>query len=197
MSSDFEKQKYWHERFTTEASFEWLVPSQNFLSILEPYLRKLNPSSKILHIGFGTSDLQNHLRASGFHNVLNIDFEPLAIERGRESEKRAFGDVRMKYVVRDVTHLDLEETFDLVVDKSTADAVSCGGDEPLLRMANGVRGCLGPGGAWISLSYSSRRFDIRGLPLEVEEIAKVPTPRSRGTDPDVYHLGYLLRRKDG
>lgn len=196
MSSDFEKQEYWHQRFTTETAFEWLVPSETFLSTIEPYLRGLKPSSRILHIGFGTSDLQNNLRASGFLNVLNIDYEPLAIDRGTELERRAFGDVRMKYVVGDVTQLDLDGTFDLVVEKSTADAVACGGDEAILRMAKCVRGCLAHGGFWISLSYSSCRFDIRGLPLRVEEIARIPTPKSRGSDPDIYHYGYLLQPRN-
>ena len=193
MPADFDKQQYWHERFTTETSFEWLTPSTTFVSLLEPYLNGLAKSAQILHLGFGTSDLQTHLRSRGFLNVTNVDYEPLAIERGREAEQRAFGDVRMTYMVADVTQLSLPRQFDLVIDKSTVDAVSCAGGEALLRMARGVHRCLAHGGIWISLSYSTSRFAVDGLPFNVEVIEKIPTPKIKPSDPDVFHCCYLLR----
>ncbi|RYP40872.1 hypothetical protein DL767_001353 [Monosporascus sp. MG133] len=196
MPADFEKQSYWHERFTTEASFEWLMPSETFTSILEPYLARFGKTARILQLGSGTSDLHNQLRERGFHDITNADYEPLAIERGRALEKQAFGDVVMKYVVADATQLgceDLPGKFDLVVDKSTVDAVSCGGEPALLRMTLGIRERLANGGFWISLSYSSLRFEIEHLPFQVEVIAKVPTPKNNPNEPDVFHWCYLLR----
>lgn len=200
MPVDFDKQEYWHQRFATETQFEWLVPSSTFMSILEPHLQNVLDNStnpRVLQIGFGTSDLQNHLRARGLVDVLNIDYEPLAIEHGRQLEKQTFGDVRMSYTVADATQLYLPGSpkFDLVLDKSTVDAVSCGGEEPFLRMASGVRRSLAPGGFWISLSYSSSRFDVDGLPFEVTVLAKIPTAKARATDPDIYHWCYMLRPK--
>lgn len=233
MPIDFDKQEYWHRRFATETQFEWLVPSSTFMAIIEPHLDSLlsnyhshdyNSDSsadeplatapKVLQIGFGTSDLQNHLRARGLPDVLNIDYEPLAIERGRQLEKQTFGDVVMKYAVMDATELSSppadfdfpsspnvpRSQFDLVLDKSTVDAVSCGGQGAFLRMAGAVRRCLAPGGVWISLSYSSARFDVedeggRGLPFEVDVLAKIPTPKARATDPDIYYWCYLLTPK--
>ncbi len=197
MSADFEKQSYWHKRFESETSFEWLVSSDTFTSILEPYLARLGRSARILHLGFGTSDLQNQLRSRGFCDVTNVDYEPLAVDRGMVRERQAFGDVVMKYAVEDVTQLRRERLpglFDLVIDKSTCDAVSCGGDAAVLRMASGVRGLLAETGFWISLSYSSCRFvDVGDPPFKVEVVAKLPTPKLRPTDPDVYHWCYLLR----
>lgn len=175
---------------------------------------------RLLQIGFGTSDLQNHLRARGLppSSILNIDYEPLALDRGRHLEKQTFGDVRMQYAVADATQLqilheslplpsfgplgedrdtDHHPKFDLVLDKSTVDAVSCGGEDTFLRMARGVRQVLAPGGVWISLSYSSTRFDVEGLPFEVEVLNKILTPKARSTDPDIYYWCYLLRPIDG
>ncbi|KND91493.1 Endothelin-converting enzyme 2 [Tolypocladium ophioglossoides CBS 100239] len=201
----YDKQSYWHERFAAETEFEWLLPSRDFVAILQPHLERLDPSSaRILNLGSGTSDLQNHLRRQGFLDVTNHDYEPLAAERGRRLEARAFGDVKMRYVVADVTQLSHsgggslrgardDGKFDLIVDKSTVDAVSCGGEAPFLRMARGVRDRLADGAVWISLSYSSQRFDVYGLPFDVEVIAKVSTPKLRATDPDVYHWCYLMR----
>ncbi|OTB07881.1 hypothetical protein M426DRAFT_317780 [Hypoxylon sp. CI-4A] len=204
MPADFEKQSYWHERFVSETSFEWLASSDLFMSIIEPYLPPPSHDSddnqpQILQLGCGTSDLQNHFRLQGYLDVTNVDYEPLAIERGKQLEKAAFGDVRMKYAVADATQLrnDLNRgrKFDVVVDKSTVDAVSCGGTTSLLRMAAGVKRSLAKGGIWISLSYSSSRFDFDDLPFDVEVIAKIPAPKFRASDPDVYHHCYLLRPK--
>lgn len=203
MPVDFDKQAYWHDRFSTETSFEWLLGSAEYVSIIKPILANLGPSSaRILHIGSGTSDLHNYLRHLGFQDVTNVDYEPLAVDRGRELEQQAFGNVKMKYAVADATQLQLSTDngeqkckFDLVVDKSTADAVSCGGDDQLRRMASCIREHLAPGAVWISLSYSASRFDIEGLPFDVEVLAKVPTPKIKATDPDVFHWCYLLRPK--
>lgn len=196
MPADFEKQSYWHDRFVSETAFEWLVPSDTFTSILEPHLSQLRKTARILQLGFGTSDLQNHLRSRGFCDVTNVDYEPLAIDRGRDHETQAFGDVVMKYAVADVTQLSRERlsgTFDLIVDKSTVDAVACGGTSLLLRMALGIRERLSEGGVWVSLSYSSCRFDVEGLPFQVEVIAKVPTPKLNPNDPDIFYWCYMLR----
>ncbi|PSR88656.1 hypothetical protein BD289DRAFT_366911 [Coniella lustricola] len=199
MPPSFEEQEYWHQRFENEACFEWLVPSATFMSILDPFLDDYLPSCRILHIGFGTSDLQNHLRARGFTNVLNIDYEPLAIFRGQQREKETFGNVQMKYAVADVTsnRHQSQQRFDIVVDKSTVDAVSCGGEEAFVKMLRSVSECLdGPGGIWISLSYSSQRFVLEKeehMPFDVQEIARIPVPKSRATDPQVYYYCYLMR----
>ncbi|KAK1245346.1 hypothetical protein MKX08_004975 [Trichoderma sp. CBMAI-0020] len=200
MPVDFDKQAYWHDRFSTETSFEWLLGSAEFISIIKPILTNFEPSAaRILHIGPGTSDLQNYLRHLGFLDVTNVDYEPLAAERGRELEKQAFGDVKMKYAVADATQLQLsadeECKFDLVVDKSTVDAISCGGEDQVRRMASCVRGHLAPGAVWVSMSYSASRFDIDGLPFNVEVLAKVPTSKMKATDPDIFHWCYLLRPK--
>ncbi|TDZ13429.1 Methyltransferase-like protein 13 [Colletotrichum spinosum] len=195
MPVDFDKQSYWGERFASETSFEWLTESATFMSIVDPYLAPLGDSAPILHLGFGTSDLQNHFRQRGFDNITNVDFEPLAIDRGKLLEKKVFGDVRMRYLVVDVTQLQLPHKYDLVVDKSTVDAVSCGGADRLLSMAEGVRRHLADDGVWISLSYSCCRFDVEELPFEVETIARIPTPKAKPHDPDVYHWCYLMRPK--
>lgn len=194
MAADFDKQSYWHGRFASETSFEWLLPSDRFMDLIDAHLAHLGPESRVLQLGSGTSDLQNHFRARGIVDVTNLDYEPLAADRGRDLERRAFGDVRMSYAVDDATQMrDSDRPYDLIVDKSTCDAVACGGDEPLRRMANAIRRNLRPGAVWIALSFSSTRFAIPNLPFAVDVIAKVPTPKLKPTDPDIYHWCYLLR----
>lgn len=197
MAADFDKQSYWHARFNKETSFEWLMTSDQFMAILGPHLEQLDaPTARILHIGMGTSDLQNKFRALGFLNVINVDYEPLAVERGRQLEQKAFGDVQMDYAVADATQLLLPTAYDLIVDKSTVDAIACGGEENVLAMARSVERHLAPGAVWISLSYSSTRFNIENLPFSVQVLARVPTPKRNPLDPDVYIFCYLLRTRE-
>ncbi|KAK4144031.1 S-adenosyl-L-methionine-dependent methyltransferase [Dichotomopilus funicola] len=193
MPVDFGNPSYWHGRFLSETSFEWLAPSAAFIEIIEPHLRHLSPSARILHLGPGTSDLHNHLRARGFTNVLNVDYEPLALERGQQLERERFGSVKTSYLVADATSLELPQKYQLVIDKSTVDAVACGEDGALISMGKAVRGCLEKEGLWISLSYSAARFDdLRDL-YDVEILARIPTPRQKSTDPEIFHHCYLLR----
>lgn len=194
MPVDFEKQEYWHKRFSTETNFEWLSTSEEFLKILknDEHFARLDESSRILQVGFGTSDLHNYLRKHGFLNVLNVDYEPLAIDRGKQLEETEFLDVRMQYAVADATQLELPEKFDFVIDKSTVDCISCGGEEALLKMCHAIRRHLSNGGFWISMSYSQWRFDIDGLPFHYQEIAKIPTKKLKETDPDIFHHCYKL-----
>ncbi|KAL6871230.1 kinase domain-containing protein [Trichoderma novae-zelandiae] len=211
MPADFDQQTYWHRRFSTESSFEWLLNSTDFIAIIEPLLSNLDRTcTRILNVGCGTSDLHNHLRRLGFLDVTNVDYEPLAIERGQQLERQAFGDVKMKYAVADatksLTHIPspsqsestanitpTNKKFDLVVDKSTADAVSCGGEEQVRRMACCVRECLADDAAWVSLSYSAARYGFGGLPFAVEVLDGVLTAKREVTDPDVFHWCWLLR----
>jgi SAM-dependent methyltransferase len=200
MSPDFEKQSYWQYRFASETSFEWLTSSETFMTFIEPYLSS-SPNQKILHLGSGTSGLHTCFRAKGYLDVTSVDYEPLALERGLQLEEKAFGDIQTKYAVADVTrlHVDLPQPhgFDLVVDKGAADAVSCGEPTALIDMIRCVRKCLASGGLWISLSYSADRFNLKNLPFYVRVIAKIPTPKAKPTDPDIYYWCYLLVPIDG
>jgi EEF1A lysine methyltransferase 4 len=200
MVADFEKQSYWHDRFAHESSFDWLVPSSTFLDVMEPHIAHLPRSAAILNVGSGTSDLHNGLRARGFSNVTNLDYEPLAADRGRELEAAAFGDVKMGYVVADATRLadpayssEHHGQYQVILDKSTSDAIACGGEDPMLSMAEGVARCLADGGVWLCLSFSSSRFEVPGFPLDVSVVDKIPTPKLRSTDPDIFYWCYALR----
>jgi SAM-dependent methyltransferase len=193
--ADFEKQSYWHERFASETAFEWLTSSAAFMDVLAPHLEQLPRTVRILHLGSGTSDLHNHLRQAGFKDITNIDYEPLALERGRQLERDWFGDVRMEYVVADATRLHPRGKYHVAIDKSTADAVACGGADAVVSMARGIRRCLRDDGFWISLSYSPSRFEGVHFMFEVSVISRVPTPKFKPTDPDIFHCCYLLRPK--
>lgn len=127
--------------------------------------------------------------------MTNIDFEPLAIERGQQLEREVFGDVRTNYIVADARDLSLGEKHRIALDKGTADAIACGGSDAVVSMGHSIRRCLEDDGFWVSLSYSPARFEELQSLFEVQVISRIPTPKARPTDPDIFHYCYLLRPK--
>ncbi|KAK4234043.1 S-adenosyl-L-methionine-dependent methyltransferase [Achaetomium macrosporum] len=199
MPADYEKQSYWHDRFASETAFEWYTSSAAFLNALGPLLDKFPRDAGILHLGSGTSDLHNHLRERGFVNVTNIDYEPLALQRGQQLERNRFGDVRTRYLVADATQLDPKDTYQIAIDKGMADAIACGGTEAVVATAESIRRCLDPDGVWVCLSYSASRFGLKAVQslFDVQVLSRVPTPKSKPTNPDIFHFCYLLRPRQG
>jgi EEF1A lysine methyltransferase 4 len=195
MPPEFGEQSYWHARFQQESAFEWLASSETFLDVAGRYVHSLPRDAPILQLGCGTSDMHVHLRRRGFTNVTNVDYEPLAIERARAMEQATFGDVLMKYTVADILVLDMGTTFDLVLDKSTADAIACCEGLSVLAMARRVKNHLSERGVWVSLSFSADRFRSDGctLPLEVEVIDKLLTDKHKPTDPDIFFYCFALQ----
>lgn len=164
---------------------------------------KTKAKTRVLHIGSGTSDLSFALRRGRDRTVdrenesgtldldiTNVDYSQAAVEWGMDRERALFGDVCMRWETLDL--LDgaaawwrrgeegqgQEEglgMFDVVLDKSTADAMACGepvkvsssgpdADEaevhPVEVLALNLARVVVPGGLWISLSYSAWRFDF-------------------------------------
>jgi hypothetical protein len=195
MPPAFDRQDYWQTRFTEESSFEWLLASDAFLDILKPHLRALPPDAPILQLGSGTSNMHLQLRAMGFTDITNIDYAPLALEKGKAAERAEFGDVRSTYAVADALKLHLGRKYAIAIDKSTADSIACGGEDALLLLSRGVKRHLSDGGKWISLSYSMSRFDDPGIPLDISLLCKVPVKKVKETEPDVFLHCYLLQKR--
>jgi len=195
MPTNYEDRNYWHQRFASETSFEWLASSEQFLELFALYLRPLPKTAKILHLGSGTSDLHNHLRDCGFSNVTNVDYEPLALERGQELERKRFGDVKTTYIVNDATKMDLPDKYRVFIDKSTSDAIACGGHQAVSLLAEAIRRHIEDDGLWLSLSFSPSRYDGVKTLFDVELVSKLPTPKLNPYEPDIYYYAYVLRPK--
>ena len=92
---------------------------------LRPILHKsgISPQShsQVLHVGVGSSQLQNDLNREGYL-VTNIDFSSVATENLISCWN---GKVPMKYAVADVRNMHQEfkdGSFDLVLDKGRKEA---------------------------------------------------------------------------
>ncbi|TBU34769.1 hypothetical protein BD311DRAFT_294473 [Dichomitus squalens] len=165
--------------------------------------------ARLLHIGAGTSSLSERIREL-YHDVygaqvderaiVNTDFAENLVAREREKAEAAFAVGRsrtgMQWVCANLLKwgeleaaLQPEEerhTFDLVVDKSTSDAISCGEDvsysnpdpsihpalneilaaqggkkisiSPVELLAVHLASLVRPGGLWVGLTFSPHRF---------------------------------------
>lgn len=193
--SEYHSLEYWNARFQGESSFDWLISSKAFMDLILPFCDQASEKEcRVLQLGFGTSHLHVHLRRAGLL-VTNVDFEPSAIIHGKAAEVESFGDVLMQYMVADATALPpLDRTFDLVVDKSTVDAISCAGDDALISTLRSVRAVLATTGVWLCCSYSAQRFsNLQQSYFAISTLHSIAQQKSNPHDPDIFTWIYMLR----
>jgi hypothetical protein len=166
--SDFSSAEYWSARFVTETSFEWLLPSNKIITfILDNFLPNPESVIKCLHLGCGTSTLGMELEDAlkqrvGDEVVIQVVDSDYVAESITLSTPRP---------ILNLNALDLSDLknksdggWDLIIDKSTADAISCGplidDIEPINVLCNNLTEITKKGTRWISISYSPTRFSF-------------------------------------
>ena len=94
----------------------------------------MKPEHECLMLGCGNSELSEQMYDAGYTKITNIDISSVVIKQmaDRSRENRP----EMSFVVGDVTdlHMYTDNTFDILIDKSTIDALLCG-DESFLKTA--------------------------------------------------------------
>lgn len=197
---------------------------------------------KVLHIGCGSSELSLRLRdlvkEPGL--VWNTDYSNVAVELGNRMERQRWAtpqtpspdsgrhvqvdaaDVQsfMHWKVLDLLDnravQDFEPShFDLIVDKSTSDAISCGQDvrldvscgqdnatepatiHPLHLLANHLARLTPTHGRWIVISYSSQRFPfLDPLPASLQDGLFDPIHEAKGSMVDPAKLWVLENKQE-
>ncbi|KAF9362971.1 hypothetical protein BGX34_005155 [Mortierella sp. NVP85] len=155
-------------------------------SVLEPSMREhsllpLDPAARILNLGCGNSDLPLDLYHAGYQNVTSVDFVASVIDRMKERCEQAIGwqstapshgadqpsnlegECPLQFLEMDC--LDMSrlpaQSFQLCIDKSTSDAISCGDDDECTKLRTlceqVARVVVQPGGLWCVVSYSKFR----------------------------------------
>lgn len=193
--------EYWNKRFTNEEQFDWLAD----FAVLEPWLKKAiaersnhNEKPQLLHIGCGSSALSIQLRelVRSPKQIHNVDYSSVVIERHRQREIELLDSSEVTTEPTSWSTLDLlsasqildfgasGEGCDVIIDKSTSDAISCAEDVtidlpyqisnllttqlnhtsttktvfPLDILAHHLAYLANPGCQWVVLSYSASRF---------------------------------------
>jgi hypothetical protein len=192
--------EYWNKRFTKEESFEWLAD----FTVLEPWLKQAvaersgsKERPQVLHIGCGSSALSMQLRdlVESPQQIHNVDYSEVVVEKNRQREHELlsaskastelcrWSTLDLLSVTQVMEFAELGKGYDVIVDKSTSDAISCSEDVsvelpsristnsssrvsplieatvyPLHILAIHIAYLAKPGCVWIVLSYSADRF---------------------------------------
>jgi ubiquinone/menaquinone biosynthesis C-methylase UbiE len=137
--ADYSKQEYWDRRYETEPEYDWfktVYPSclEAVCKVAHELREKHNRPIRVLHLGTGNSRLVADVAMELKEAVsqVAVDYSPVVIERMASTYCEvpnvswAVGDVRD---LRRVQGCDLE-SFDLVIDKGTMDALQADKDDP-------------------------------------------------------------------
>ncbi|KAJ5159379.1 uncharacterized protein N7482_006383 [Penicillium canariense] len=244
---DYDDPEFWDARFATGQDVgEWLnsgeVLIDSVLSALEHRPSFDTRTPRILHLGPGVSKLGLKLRDACLkrrwpgHGIVNVDFSAEAVRIGRAIEYQKTPDQAMHWQRADLLSWDDISSvarfapFDVILDKSTSDAIATSIDQifnvtddmsgvcPIVQEILSRNGsvALSPvellalhlvpltrkDTTWITLSYSTLRFD--NLPFLAEHwslrsrmpLKAPPGPVSSTVHtPEVFHWLYVLDRK--
>ena len=163
--------KYWNKRYQSQSNctFDWLEDFYSLQPLISKYVSK---DARILMLGCGNSKLSEDMYDNGYKNIVNIDISNVVIEFMKERNKESRPD--MKWIEMDGLDLDfLENSFDVVLDKSTLDAVLCGEMSFINSavMLKEIQRVLKVGGVYLAISYGapeSRVFHLEREHLSFE-----------------------------
>lgn len=149
---NYGSKKYWDDRYLDQRnkSFDWLEDFYSLKPIFEKYL---DERDRVLILGCGNSNLSQDMYDYGYKNLVNIDISGVVID---QMKKRNKDRILMTWLEMDALDLDLEEdSYDMVIDKSTLDAVLCGEMSYINAavMLKEVQRVLHVGGIYMLISY--------------------------------------------
>ncbi|KAJ5184049.1 hypothetical protein N7492_001665 [Penicillium capsulatum] len=200
---DYDSPEFWDARFATGRDVgEWLNTGEALLDAVLGDLETrpdLEGAPRVLHLGPGVSKLGAKLRDACVerrwkgNGIVNVDFSAEAVRLGQAAERQRASDQAMTWEQADLLAWDHVEgltgfaPFDVIMDKSTSDAIATFSDQkiqsqddtssicPTLRslLSKEPAVTLSPvellalnlvpltrkDTTWIALSYSTLRFD--------------------------------------
>lgn len=165
----FAEKSYWEDRFNNEESYEWLLSYKDIEKNINSHL---NHNDNILIVGCGNSNFSSDLYDQGYHNIVNIDFSEVVIDRMKKANDTSRPD--MKWLVMDMTKMSFDiNTFDVVIDKASMDALCVdekdvwdpleGVIENVHLMCTDISRILKPNGIFLSLSFAQPHFRTKYL----------------------------------
>jgi len=191
---------YWDKRYlrNKDQIFDWLEDYQS----LKPYLDKCGSrGGNFLNLGCGNSQLAFDMFDDGYLKNFNIDISSVVIEQMKEkTDSRP-----MQFEVMDVRDLKFETGFfDLIVDKSTIDALLCGNNSfyNVALMMKEVQRVLRVGGYYVAVSYGLpesrlQHFVREHLQFEIEHFPIVQVESDSLKQPEMLHYIYVCKKCEG
>jgi len=193
--------KYWEKYYKNidNTTFDWLLEYPYVKEIISS-LKLSKESSKILNVGCGNSEFSENMYDDGYHNIQNIDLSPELIELMKERSQNRPG---MIYEVMDVFDMTYKNNFfDLIIDKSTLDAISCSYDHfvNIAKMLKEIQRVLKIGGYYMVISYEEPdnrliHLNRKFLKFKIDTI-KLKENYGKGIRNDFIYI-YLCKKLEG
>ena len=166
---DYGSSSYWDKRYREEKKpFDWYQPYKNLKGIVDDLL-KGREDPHILYVGCGNSLVANEMYEEGYKQIDCIDISQVIVEKMSEEYASYPG---LTFRVMDVTDMAeyKKETFDLVLDKGTLDAILCGNEsyKKANKMMLEIQRVLKPEGFFMEVTYGdkdSRMTHLKGKGL--------------------------------
>lgn len=189
--------RYWDDHYRQEEgqTFDWLEEYEELKTVLQPLLP--SQDATILVLGCGNANFSSALYDDGYRFIVNIDISPVVIE---QMKQRHIGRMEMVFSVMDVRKLEFpSNSFDLVVDKSTLDALLCSENNAFLsvaQMTREVQRVLKLGGHYLSVSYGNP--ENRSVHFESPHLNWTLQHCKVGQETDLksLHFAYVCEKKE-
>lgn len=170
-NASYGNRDYWEQRFANEKQYEWLLSYDHLAHQIATYVKK---TDRILIIGCGNAPFSADLYDAGYENLVNIDYSENVIRSMKE--RHGTSRPKMEWRVMDITKMDSfdDNTFDVVIDKATLDALTAregdvwNPDESVVREMRSAcqhisRIIKADGGVFLSISLTQPHFRQRYL----------------------------------
>ncbi|KAL4555682.1 hypothetical protein LXL04_038310 [Taraxacum kok-saghyz] len=163
--SEYLDPNYWNDRFTSEDHYEWLKDYSHFRHLIHQHVK---PSSHVLELGCGNSQLSDELYKEGITKLTCIDLSSVAVDK-KKKQLLSKGFTDIKVMEGDMLNLSFpDETFDVVIEKGTMDVLFVDSGDPwnpkpetikkAMAMLQGVHRVLKPDGIFISIAFGQPHF---------------------------------------
>ncbi|KAL7118858.1 hypothetical protein ACP275_02G027000 [Erythranthe tilingii] len=159
---------YWDQRFAQEEHYEWFKEYSHFRHLI---IEHIQPTSAVLEVGCGNSQLCEELHRDGIAELTCIDLSSVAVDK---MKKRLLSKGYKGIKVLEADMLDLpfeDEYFDVVIEKGTMDVLFVDSGDPwnpepvtvsrVMAMLEGIHRVLKPHGIFISITFGQPHFRRR------------------------------------
>lgn len=151
-SPQYGSDSYWDDRYRDQSSpYEWIGDYSDLRDIIDNATAG-NTSCRILNVGCGSSTLSEEMYDSGYCKISNIDMSATVVEQMKLRSKNR----SMWWYQMDATHMAfVQESFDLIIDKSLLDTLLCANKHEWLlsKYLEEVSRVLAPGGKFMCISF--------------------------------------------
>jgi ubiquinone/menaquinone biosynthesis C-methylase UbiE len=160
-------EEYWNKRYDAHSdAYDWLIEYSHFKEQgLDSFIQS---EDNILMLGCGNATFSPDLYDDGYCHIHNIDLSPTVIQQMSEEHKQK---ISMTWKVMDCCQLSFDnESFDVVLDKSTMDCLCCceNSVHQISTMMKESWRCLCPGGLFISLSFHDKERVVSCIQYDEE-----------------------------